>query len=161
VTQLFCVIPTCRVPGEHRPGCEGDCRYGCQPRLAEDGYACDSCIGYDHQLLGVIADLAPDARAVAAGQIRRGPSAGGGGKPASRPPLDAGATDALDEITASLTKIARDIAAVRGPQSLSALRSALAHPLPLTGPRSWPSGSLARARRATNDQRQLPCPLER
>jgi hypothetical protein len=156
MTQLFCVIPTCRVPGEHRPGCDGDCRYGCQPRLAEDGYVCSSCVGYDHQLLGVIAGLAPDARAVAAGQARPGATRNGGSsnKPGSQSPLNDGATDALDEITKGLAKIARGIARTRGlraPQSHTETRD---HADPLGTLCAWLSDQLGWVRHALDDQRQ-------
>ncbi len=63
--------------------------------------------------LAAIAELAPDARAVAAGLVRRG-SGSAGGKPGSRPPLNDGATDALSEIANTLTTLARDIAEIRG-----------------------------------------------
>jgi hypothetical protein len=151
VTQLFCAIPSCRVPGEHRPDCDGDCRYGCQPRLTEDGYACSSCVGYQHQLLGVIADLAPDARAVAAGQVRRGPSAGGGGKPGSRPPLDAGATDALDEITTTLATITRHIAHTRGLRAPQSHADPHTHRDPLGTLCKWLSDQLEWVRHAVDD----------
>lgn len=154
MSQLLCAIPTCRIPGQHQDDCDqADCR-GCLPRLAEDGWCCDSCVGHLHQLLGVIAGLAPDARAVAAGQIRRGPSAGGGGKPTSRPPLDAGATDALDEITAGLAKIARDIATTRGLRSPTAPTESRRLPDPLGSLCSWLSGNLTWVRHATDDQGQ-------
>lgn len=155
-STLTCAIPTCRTPGEHRPLCDGDCRYGCQPRLAEEGYACSSCIGHLHQLLGVIAGLTPDARAVAAGQARPGATHNGGStnKPGSQSPGNDDATDTLDEITNALAKIARDIAHTRGPQSLPTLRAALALPEPLGGLCSWLSGALKWVRHALDDQGQ-------
>jgi hypothetical protein len=156
MTQLFCAIPTCRIPGEHRPLCDGDCRYGCQPRLAEDGYVCDSCVGYDHQLLGVIADLAPDARAVAAGQARPGATRNGGSsnKPGSQSPLNDGATDALGEITAELTKIARRIATVRGLRGPQSHTEGRTPGDPLGTLCSWLSDNLGWVRHAVDDHGQ-------
>jgi hypothetical protein len=156
MTQLLCAIPGCRIPGHHRDDCDtADCR-GCLPRPATSGYTCDECTGHQHQLLGVIADLAPDARAVAAGQARPGATRNGGStnKPGSMSPLNDGATDALDEITATLAKIARTIAHVRGlrgPQSHAEVRTPGD---PLGNVCSWLSGNLEWVRHALDDQRQ-------
>jgi len=67
----------------------------------------------------VIIELAPDARLVAAGLVRRG-GGSGSNKPGSRPPLNDGATDAVDEVENMLTTLARDIAEMRGLQIASA-----------------------------------------
>ena len=108
-----CVIPTCRTRGRHLPTCADDQCQGCLPRVADEGLICDVDIRRTAERLAEIIALAPDARLVAQGLVRRG-SGGGSGKPASRPPLNADALDALDEVTNALTTIARDIAETRG-----------------------------------------------
>ena len=107
-----CMIPTCRIRGRHLPACEGDCG-GCLPRVADEGLICDACLARVERHLAEIQRLAPDARLVAQGLVRRG-TGGGSGKPASRPPLNVDAVDALDAVTNTLTTIAREIADVRG-----------------------------------------------
>ena len=108
----LCQIPGCRIRNRHLPACaDDDCR-GCLPRDAE-GLACDVCVNRAADRLAEIIALTPDARLVAAGLVRRG-AEGGSGKPASRPPLNDGATDTLDEVQNALTTIARDIAETRG-----------------------------------------------
>jgi len=43
VTRLLCVSPRCRMPGQHKPTCEVECR-GCLPRYAADGrMLCERC----------------------------------------------------------------------------------------------------------------------
>lgn len=108
----LCQLPTCRIRGRHLPTCEGDCA-GCLPRIADEGLCCDACLARAERHLAEIIALAPDARLVAQGLVRRG-SGGGSGKPASRPPLNADALDALDEVTNALTTLARMIADERG-----------------------------------------------
>jgi hypothetical protein len=112
VTAL-CVLG-CRIRGRHLPGCDDEHCGGCLPRQADDGNACQPCIERLAEKLAAIAELAPDARLVAAGLVRRGSGSGASGKPGSRPPLNDGATDALDEITNTLTTWARHIAETRG-----------------------------------------------
>lgn len=112
MTQL-CEITTCRIRGQHRPDCDGEHCTGCLPRVTHEGHACDSCIGHALVLLGILIDLTPDARAVAAGLVRRG-GGGASGKPGSRPPLNPGATDALDELHDRLARLCIDIATQRG-----------------------------------------------
>ncbi len=109
----LCVLG-CRIRGRHLPTCEtpDDCG-GCLPRTADDGLSCQPCLDRVRERLEAIAELAPDARLVAAGLVRRG-GGGGSGKPGSRPPLNDGATDALDEITNTLTTWARHVASERG-----------------------------------------------
>jgi hypothetical protein len=85
----------------------------CEKRPTPDGYACAGCAARAHDKLEQIIDLAPDARLVAAGLVRRG-GGSGSNKPGSRPPLNDGATDTVDEVQNSLTTLARDIATVRG-----------------------------------------------
>lgn len=95
----------------------------CESRPTPDGWACGHCTDRAAGHLAAIIELAPDARAVAAGLVRRG-RGGAGGKPGSRPPLNDGATDALGEVQNMLTTLARDIAETRGV------------PLDLNGPRA-------------------------
>jgi hypothetical protein len=83
-------------------------------RPTQDGYACTGCTSRAAGHLAAIIDLADDARAVARGEVRRGGGGGGGGKPGSRPPLNDGATDAVDAVQNALTTLARDIAETRG-----------------------------------------------
>ncbi len=114
--NALCILG-CRIRNRHLPGCETpddpqQCG-GCLPRQADDGLCCTPCLDRVRERLDAIAELAPDARLVAAGLVRRG-SGGGSGKPGSRPPLNDGATDALDEITNTLTTWARHIAETRG-----------------------------------------------
>lgn len=82
-------------------------------RPTADGYADNGCANRATTNLAAIIDLAPDARLVAAGLVRRG-GGSSGGKPASRPPLNDAATDALGEVQNTLTTLARDIAETRG-----------------------------------------------
>jgi hypothetical protein len=85
----------------------------CETRPTPDGYACSGCCNRAGDKLALIAGLAPDARLVAAGLVRRG-GGSGSNKPGSRPPLNDGATDTLDEVQNTLTTLARDIADTRG-----------------------------------------------
>lgn len=110
----LCVIPGCRIRGRHAPGCDDEQCAGCLPRTADDGNVCQPDRDRIADRLDAIAQLAPDARLVAAGLVRRGSGSGGSGKPGSRSPLNDGATDALDEVTNTLTTWARHIAAERG-----------------------------------------------
>jgi hypothetical protein len=87
----------------------------CAKRPTPDGYVCSYCADRAAGHLAVIIELAPDARLVAAGLVRRG-RGGGSGKPGSRPPLNDGATDVLDAVTNALTTMAREIAETRGIQ---------------------------------------------
>lgn len=85
----------------------------CESRPTPDGYACTGCASKAAGHLAAIVELAPDARAVAAGLVRRG-RGGAGGKPGSRPPLNDGATDVVWAVENALTTLARDIAETRG-----------------------------------------------
>jgi hypothetical protein len=85
----------------------------CLSRPTPDGYACGHCAGRAAGHLAAIIELAPDARLVAAGLVRRGHGATTG-KPGSRPPLNDGATDVVDAVQNALTTLARDIAETRG-----------------------------------------------
>jgi len=109
----LCRLPTCRQRGRHLPGCVDESCTGCLPRLATEGIVCDADVDRAARLLAEIERLTPDARLVAAGQVRRG-HGGAGGKPGSRPPLNVDAVDALDVIQSALTTLARDIAETRG-----------------------------------------------
>ncbi|GIE35916.1 hypothetical protein Ait01nite_089610 [Actinoplanes italicus] len=154
MTQLDCAIPTCRIPGQHQADCgQADCR-GCLRRVPEDGWCCDSCVGHMHQLLGVITGLAPDARAVAAGMVRPGATRTGGSsnKPGSQSPGNDDATDALDEITKALAKIARDISTVRGLRGPQGHAEGRALPDPLARLCTWLSDQLTWVRHAVDDQ---------
>ncbi|GAA2681787.1 hypothetical protein [Actinoplanes palleronii] len=150
MTQL-CVITGCRLRDQHLPGCVDEHCGGCLPRTAEEGYVCDTSIARAVSQLALIVDLAPDARAVAAGLVRRG-AGGGGGKPGSRPPLNDGATDALDAIQNTLTTLAREIAETRGLQSPSALHGGPGVTDPLAKAASWLSDQMRWLRHALDDQ---------
>lgn len=107
-----------------------------------DGYACATCTRRAGERLTAVVALAPDARLVAAGLVRRG-GGGSSGKPGSRPPLNDGATDALAEVQNTLTTLARDIAETRGltlgrDGSASPLRSTLPDERPPLVPASTP-----------------------
>lgn len=140
----LCMIPTCRIRGRHLPACtDPDCG-GCLPRVADEGLICDADMARAERQLAELTRLAPDARLVAQGLVRRG-TGGGSGKPASRPPLNVDAVDALDAVTNALTTLAREIADVRGltfgsDGAGSRLRASVAaqqpsaHPLPTLSP---------------------------
>jgi hypothetical protein len=113
VSVQLCVVDGCRLRGQHLPGCDDDQCGGCLPRVAYAGYACDHCVNRARDLLAAIAGLASDARAVAAGLVRRG-GGSSSNKPGSRPPLNDGATDAVQAVQNALTTLARDIAETRG-----------------------------------------------
>ena len=123
----------------------------CEKRPTPDGYACTGCTTRAAGHLAAIIELAPDARLVAAGLVRRG---GGGshGKPGSRPPLNDGATDALDEVQNALTTLARDIAETRGPQSVSKRSKWRTQPDPLVSAAKALAGQLEWLRHALDDQ---------
>jgi hypothetical protein len=122
----------------------------CLSRPTPDGYACGHCTGRAAGHLAAIIELAPDARLVAAGLVRRG-GGGASGKPGSRPPLNDGATDVLDAVTNALTTLARDIAETRGPQSAAEGRT-LGDPL--TRACSWLLGQMEWLRHAVDEQGQ-------
>lgn len=75
-------------------------------------YACSPCAEKAGKDLASIADVTADARAVAAGQGRRGPAIGGTG--AVRLELDLTATAKLDAVTNEITTWARHVAEERG-----------------------------------------------
>ncbi|GIF08679.1 hypothetical protein [Actinoplanes siamensis] len=151
MTQL-CLIAGCRIRDRHLPDCDQDHCRGCLPRTAHEGYTCDVCEGRTVDRLALIAELAPDARAVAAGLVRRGTGGAPAGKPGSRPPLNDGATDALDEIQNRLTTLAREIADARGLQIASADERGRGVPDPLAHVCSWLSGQVRWVRHALDDQ---------
>lgn len=109
----LCQIPGCAIRGRHLPGCEDDDCRGCLPRLATEGLICETHERWAAQHLAEIERLTPDARLVAAGQVRRG-HGGSGGKPGSRSPANDDALDVMDAVTNTLTTLARDIAETRG-----------------------------------------------
>lgn len=109
----LCAIPGCRIRGRHLPSCAVDDCPGCLPRTTSEGHACTPCVMHTDGQLTAIAELAPDARLVAAG-LARADAGLAIGKPASRPPLNPDATDAVHHVQNRLTTLARDIAATRG-----------------------------------------------
>lgn len=109
----LCVIPTCRLRGRHLPACQDESCGGCLPRVADEGLTCDVCLGRTRDRLAAIAQLAPDARLVAMGQVKRG-SGGASGKPGSQSPGDDGAMDALAEVQNTLATWVRHICEERG-----------------------------------------------
>lgn len=109
----LCAIPGCRIRGRHLPSCAADDCPGCLPRTTSEGHACTPCVMHTDDQLTAITELAPDARLVAAG-LARADAGLAIGKPASRPPLNPDATDAVHHVHNRLTTLARDIAATRG-----------------------------------------------
>ena len=138
----LCQLPTCRIRGRHLPTCgtcpvDCDCHNGphypcsvpggcgsegcgraedcsgCLPRVAEEGLVCDRCADRARSNLAEIVRLTPDARLVAQGLVRRG-TGGGSGKPASRPPLNVDAVDALADTHDRLARACITIAVRRG-----------------------------------------------
>ena len=113
MNPTLCQIPGCAIRGRHLPACEvDDCR-GCLPRLATEGLICETHERWAAQHLAEIERLTPDARLVAAGQVRRG-HGGTGGKPGSRSPGNDEATDRLDEALDKIARPALRIAVRRG-----------------------------------------------
>lgn len=113
MTQL-CVIPGCAIRNRHLPDCpDTEQCTGCLPRVVTEGHVCDADIAKTRDRLAAIIALADDARAVAAGLVRRG-AGGSSGKPGSRPPLNDGATDAVNAVQNTLTTMAREVAETRG-----------------------------------------------
>jgi len=151
MTQL-CTITGCRIRGRHLPGCDDDRCPGCLPRIADEGHTCKRCDNRADGQLGAIGELIDDARAVAAGEVRRGTGGGGGGKPGSRPPLNDTATDALDAVQNRLTTLAREIAETRGLQSVSAVLEGRTVPDPLVRAAEWLRGQIRWVKHALDDQ---------
>lgn len=118
-------------------------------RATPDGWVCAGCAARAASALAAIIELAPDARLVAAGLVRRGGGGGGSGKPGSRPPLNDGATDVIWAVENTLTTMAREIADTRG---LQTPRDGHTHIDPLTVVCKWLTGQLEWARHATDDQ---------
>lgn len=85
----------------------------CGQLVADQAYVCSHCTNRPAGHLAEIIEFTPDARAVAAGQVRRG-AGGAGGKPGSRPPLNAGATDVVHEVENDLVTWVRLICDQRG-----------------------------------------------
>jgi hypothetical protein len=114
------------------------CACGCG-RPVTDGYVAEACGARAAGHLAEIIDMTPAARLVAAGLVRRG-GTGGGGKPGSRPPLNDGATDALNAVQNALTTLARDIAETRG---LAILPDGAFRPLsvPVTAEQAQPAAT--------------------
>jgi hypothetical protein len=148
----LCSIPGCRIRGRHLPTCSSDDCRGCLPHVVVDGIVCDVCTGSAAGRLAEIIQLTPDARLVAAGLVRRGSAAGGGGKPGSRSPANDDALDALDEIQNALTTMARDIAETRGAQFVSTTFADAGVPDPLTEAAKWLSAQLNWLRHAFDEQ---------
>ena len=113
MNPTLCAIPNCAIRGRHLPGCDSDDCRGCLPRLATDGLVCDWHADRAAQHLAEVIRLCPDARLVAAGQVRRG-HGGTGGKPGSRSPANDDALDTLDDIHNQLARTAIHIADTRG-----------------------------------------------
>lgn len=109
----LCQLPNCRQRGRHLPACADETCDGCLPRVTEDGLCCDACMARAERWLAEVERLTPDARLVAAGQVRRG-HGGTGGKPGSRSPANDDAMDVMDAIQNALTTMAREIADERG-----------------------------------------------
>jgi hypothetical protein len=151
VTQL-CTVRGCRIRNRHLGDCDDDRCGGCLPRVADEGYTCDHDVDRTAARLTEMAQLAPDARLVAAGLVRHGAGGGASGKPGSRPPLNSGATDALDAIQNRLTTLARDIAETRGLHFAGTYRMDLRVPDPLAEACSWLSGQMRWLRHAVDDQ---------
>ena len=114
MTVQLCVVPTCRIRGRHLPGCPGepDCA-GCLPRVAEQGLACDVCVGRAAAQLETVIDTLPAARDIAQRQTSRGGSSGAG-KPGSSLPLDLGATARLDAVQSALGTWSGHVSEERG-----------------------------------------------
>lgn len=121
----------------------------CAQRPTPDGYACTTCAERARRQLAAIAELTPDARLVAAGLVHRG-QGHTAGKPGPRPPLNPGATDALDEVTNALTTTARDIAETRGAQFVLTAFAGRGVPDPLTQAARWLSGQIEWLRHAVD-----------
>jgi len=85
----------------------------CERPIPDTALVCTVCTNGAIGRLAEIVRLHPYALEVARGIVRHG-TGGGGGKPASRPPVNVEATDALAAIGNALTTIAREIADVRG-----------------------------------------------
>ena len=113
MNPTLCQLPTCRQRGRHLPACQDEDCGGCLPRLTIEGLVCHGCMDRVERLLAEIITLAPDAEAVARGEVRRG-SGGGSGKPGSRSPGNDDARDVLDVVGNALTTMAREIADERG-----------------------------------------------
>jgi hypothetical protein len=113
VNPRLCAIESCRQRNRHRPDCDDPERcLGCLPRLAEDGIVCDQHVRWAAESLAEIVRLAPDARAVARGEVRRG--SGGSSKPSSRSPGNDDAMDAIDDALDTIARPAIRIAVRRG-----------------------------------------------
>jgi hypothetical protein len=126
------------------------CACGCG-RPVTDGYVAEACAARAAGHLAEIIDMTPAARLVAAGLVRRG-GTGGGGKPGSRPPLNDGATDALNAVQNALTTLARDIAETRGAQIVSAGFEGHRVADPMVEAATWLTGQLGWLRHAVDDQ---------
>lgn len=150
MTQL-CAIPSCRIRGRHQPGCDNDRCTGCLPRVADEGYACTACCSRTAGQLEGIIQLTPDARAVAAGLVRRGQGATGG-KPGSRPPLNDGATAAVGAVENALTTLARDVAETRGLRFVSSAFDGHRVADPLVEAASWLTEQLGWLQHALDEQ---------
>jgi hypothetical protein len=125
----------------------------CEKRPTPDGWACAGCTARAGAHLTEIIELAPDARLVAAGLVRRG-RGGSGGKPGSRPPLNDGATDVVDAVQNALTTLARDIAETRGAQFVSTAFAGHRAADPLAEAAKWLGGQLEWLRHAVDEQGQ-------
>lgn len=120
-------------------------------RPTQDGYVCQGCCSRAAGHLAAIVDLAPDARLVAAGLVRRG-GGGSGGKPGSQSPINDGATDVVDAVQNALTTLARHVAETRGLQRPSAPLGVRMLPDPLVRAAEELSVSLEWLRHAVDDQ---------
>ena len=85
----------------------------CERPMPDTAFACHACGQRIARQLATIAELTPDARAVAARQTRRGPAVRGNGH--ERPlPIDLAAGARLDAVQNELTTWARHVAEERG-----------------------------------------------
>jgi hypothetical protein len=181
VNPTLCRLDDCRVRGRHKPTCgscpvdctchtgpyaacsepggcgsagcgrtDGECS-GCLPRLAEEGIVCGWHVDRAARHLDEIVRLAPDARAVAYGEVRR--SAGGGSnKPGSRSPGNDDAMDTIDACTNALSTICRDIAETRGLQVHGEALGDVSPADPLTRAARWLTVQLDWLRHAVDEQ---------
>ena len=85
----------------------------CTAPLPDQAYACSRCAGRIGRDLAEVADLAGPARAVAAGQTRRGTAAVSGATQ-GRLPLNLAAAARVDAATNAVTTWARHVASERG-----------------------------------------------
>lgn len=99
-------------------------------RPTPDGFGCVTCRDRAVKQLAEIAELAPEARDVANGQIRHG-GGSSANKPGSRPPLNFDVLERLDEVTNDLQGWVRAVEEDRGSEIVSAVFAGRMVPDPL------------------------------